>query len=414
MKGHMERKVMNVERRGISLKEYAKRRAEVMKSLNGAAAVVFAGEGSPPLLGQWRPDFHFLYLTGIDDEPGAAVLFDPSADDPKRRITLFLRPMDIERERWDGYRQEVGSALRESTGFQTVMRSGSLPAVLTVAARRTKRLACLHLLSVYPAAVSPDLAVFKQVAERVPGVKIEDRSQLLSQMRAIKSPAELRLMRKAVDATVAGYAAMVKVLRPGAREIDIDRALARGYADHGGDGVAYNSIVGSGLNGTVLHYMKSGGVLERGDLIVIDSAAEYLGYASDVTRTYPVSGKFTAEQREIYETVLAAELAAIKVLRPGATMVDADAAARRVIEKAGHGDAFIHGVGHPLGLQVHDVIPDHPLKAGMVVTIEPGIYLPQRKLGVRIEDDLLITRRGSEDLTAAIPKKAAEVEAALR
>jgi Xaa-Pro aminopeptidase len=401
-------------RRGIVLTEYAQRRAQVMKSLDGAAAVVFAGEGSPPLLGQWRPDLHFLYLTGIDDEAGAAVLFDPSADDPKRRITLFLRPMDVERDRWDGYRQEVGSALREATGFQTVMRSGSLPAVLTVAARRVKRLACLHLLSVYPAAVSPDLAVFKQVAERVPGVKIEDRSQLLSQMRAVKSPAELRLMRKAVDATVAGYAAMMKVLRPGAREIDVDRALARGYADHGGDGVAYNSIVGSGLNGTVLHYMKSSGVLERGDLLVIDSAAEYLGYASDVTRTYPVSGKFTGDQREIYETVLAAQLAAIKVLRPGATMVDCDAAARRVIEKAGYGDAFIHGIGHPLGLQVHDVNPDHPLKAGMVVTIEPGIYLPQRKLGVRIEDDLLITRRGSEDLTVAIPKKAAEVERALR
>jgi Xaa-Pro aminopeptidase len=385
-----------------------------MKSLDGAAAIVFAGEGSPPLLGHWRADFHFLYLTGIDDEAGAAVLFNPSADDPKRRITLFLRPMDVERERWDGYRQEVGSALRQSTGFESVMRSGSLPATLTAAARRTKRLACLHALSVYPAAVSPDLAAFKQVAERVPGVKIEDRSEFLPQMRAIKSAAELRLMRKAIDATVAGYAAMVKVLRPGAREIDIDRALARGYADNGGDGVAYNSIVGSGLNGTVLHYMKSSGVLERGDLLVIDSAAEYLGYASDVTRTYPVSGRFTADQREIYETVLAAQIAAIKVLRPGATMVDADAAARKVIDKAGYGDAFIHGIGHPLGLQVHDVIPDHPLKPGMVVTIEPGIYLPQRKLGVRIEDDLLITRHGSEDLTAAIPKKAADVEAALR
>jgi Xaa-Pro aminopeptidase len=410
----MNRKTSNPERRGIPLTEYAKRRADVMKSLDGAAAVVFAGEGSPPLLGHWRPDFHFLYLTGIDDEPGAAVLFNPSADDPKRRITLFLRPMDVERERWDGYRLEVGSALRQSTGFESLMRSGSLPATLTAAARRTKRLACLHALSVYPAAVSPDLTAFKQVADRAPGVKIEDRSELLPQMRAIKSPAELRLMRKAIDATVAGYAAMVKVLRPGVREIDIDRALARGYADHGGDGVAYNSIVGSGLNGTVLHYMKSSGVLERGDLLVIDSAAEYLGYASDVTRTYPVSGRFTADQREIYETVLAAQLAAIKVLRPGATMVDADAAARKMIEKAGYGDAFIHGIGHPLGLQVHDVIPDHPLKPGMVVTIEPGIYLPQRKLGVRIEDDLLITRRGSEDLTAAIPKKAAEVEAALR
>jgi Xaa-Pro aminopeptidase len=206
---------------------------------------------------------------------------------------------------------------------------------------------------------------------------------------------------------------MMKMLRPGVGEVDVERALARGYADHGGTGVAYNSIVGSGLNATVLHYMANTAKLEPGDLIVIDSAAEYLGYASDVTRTLPVSGKFTPDQREVYEVVLRAQLAAIKALRPGTRMLDADSAARAVIDKAGYGDAFIHGVGHPLGLQVHDVIPDHPLKPGMVVTIEPGIYLPDRKLGVRIEDDLLITSGGSENLTAAIPKTVRDLESAL-
>lgn len=400
-------------RRGIPLTEYAGRRQQVFKSLQGAAAVVFAGEGSPPLLGQWRPDFHFLYLTGIDDEPGAAVLFNPAAEDPKRAITLFLRPMDVERDRWDGYRSQIGEPLRRDTGFQTIVRSGTLPLQLTAAARRTKRLACLHALSIYPAAVSPDLAVFKQVAERIPGVVIEDRSDLMPQFRAIKSPAELKLMKKAVDATIGGFAAMMKMLRPGVAEADVDRALAQGYLAHGGSGVAYNSIVGSGLNGTVLHYMANNGPMIAGDLIVIDSAADYLGYASDVTRTLPVSGKFTADQREAYEVVLRSQLAAIKVLRPGATMVEVDAAARAVIDKAGYGDAFIHGIGHPLGLQVHDVIPDHPLKAGMVVTIEPGIYFPERKMGIRIEDDLLITAKGSTNLTAAIPKTVKELEAAL-
>lgn len=400
-------------RRGLPLSEYAKRRQQVFKALKGAAAVVFAGEGSPPLLGQWRPDFHFAYLTGITDEAGAAIVFNPAAEDPKRRTTLVLRPLNAEMERWDGYREQIGTPLRENTGFETVIRSNTLPAVLTAAARRTKRLACLHALSVYPAAVSPDLAAFKQVTERVPGVTIEDRSELLPALRAIKSPAELKLMKKAVAATAGGFAAMMKMLRPGVGEADVDRALAQGYVTHGGSGVAYNSIVGSGLNGTVLHYMANNGPLADGDLIVIDSAAEYSGYTSDVTRTLPVNGKFTAEQREAYEVVLRSQLASIKALRPGATMVDADAAARRVIEKAGYGDAFIHGIGHPLGLQVHDVVPDHPLKAGMVVTIEPGVYFPERKMGIRIEDDLLITSRGSENLTAAIPKTVREVEGAL-
>ena len=126
-------------RRGIPIFEYAKRRMQVLKSLRGAAAVVFAGDGSPPLLGKWRPDFHFLYLTGIDDEPGAAILFNPAAEEAHRRITLLLRPIDVERDRWDGYREQIGSPLRKSTGFETVTRAGSLPALLTAAARRTRR-----------------------------------------------------------------------------------------------------------------------------------------------------------------------------------------------------------------------------------------------------------------------------------
>jgi Xaa-Pro aminopeptidase len=153
--------------------------------------------------------------------------------------------------------------------------------------------------------------------------------------------------------------------------------------------------------------------LLAGDLIVIDSAARFAGYAADVTRTYPVSGRFTPDQKQIYETVLRAEQAAIKTLRPGVTHTEVDAAARDVIEKAGFGDAFIHNIGHQLGLEVHDITPDGPLVEGMVLTIEPGIYLPDRKLGVRIEDDLLITKTGSKSLTDQIPKTIKDIERAM-
>ena len=146
---------------------------------------------------------------------------------------------------------------------------------------------------------------------------------------------------------------------------------------------------------------------------MIDSAAAYGGYAADVTRTLPVSGRFTAEQREVYEVVLRAQLAAIKAAKPGAKVSDVDSAARNVIEKAGYGDAFIHSTGHPLGLEVHDVMPDGPYRPGMVITIEPGVYFPERKLGVRIEDDILITAGGNRNLTSGIPKTVAEVEAAM-
>jgi Xaa-Pro aminopeptidase len=153
---------------------------------------------------------------------------------------------------------------------------------------------------------------------------------------------------------------------------------------------------------------------EDGDLLLIDAAARVGGYTADVTRTFPVSGRFTKEQRGVYEIVLAAMEAAIRAVKPGVQMAAVDAAARKVIEKAGYGDAFMHGIGHQLGIEVHDSTPDGPLKAGMVVTIEPGIYLPDRKLGVRIEDDILVTGTGSKNLTAGIPKAPDEVEAMMR
>lgn len=397
----------------ISPEELGARRQKVLKGLQGAAAVVFAGDGAPPLLGRWRPDAHFFYLTGISTEAGAAVLFNPAAERDDRRIILFLRPLNPELERWDGYRDPISSSLKHATGFATVHRSNALPGALTAAARRTKRLACLHPFSTYPAAVSPDLAVFRSVSERVPGVVIEDQTDLLPALRAIKSAGELGQMKRAIAATAAGYAAAMKAIRPGANEGAVARLLEQTYLDHGATGLAYNSIVGSGLNGTVLHYMDNAHPLAAGDLLVIDSGATYGGYAADVTRTYPVGGKFSDDQRHAYEIVLQSQLAAIRAARPGATMLDVDAAAREVIDKAGHADHFIHGIGHQLGLEVHDVTPEGPLKPGMVVTIEPGIYIPELKMGIRIEDDILIKSKGNENLTAMIPKAPQEVEAAL-
>ena len=397
--------------------EHRARRDRVLKALaqDNAAAVLFSGEGGAPLLGRWRPDANFLYLAGIDSEAGAAILFDPSHEDPKRRCVLVLRPLNPEMDRWDGFRDEISADLKRKYGFDTITRTNYLPRFLTAAARRTKKLACLHPFATYPAPVTPDLAVYRQLAERIPGATIVDQTQLLAQMRSVKSRAELALINKAIDATAAGYRAIFPLIRPGGSEMEIDRALERAYREHGGTGVAYNSIVGTGANATILHYMDSRDALEEGQLLVIDSAAACGGYAADVTRTFPVTsnGRFASDQREIYEIVLDAQLAAIKACRPGAPMSDVDAAARNVIEKAGYGDTFVHGVGHPIGLEVHDIIPDGPLVEGMVVTIEPGIYLQDRKLGCRIEDDVLITKSGPKVLTDMIPKAVKDVESAL-
>lgn len=406
----------------ITHSEFRSRRDALLESLRGSVGLVLAGEGAAPLRGQWHANPHFLYLTGIHDEPGAAVLFDPAAEDPKRRAILFLRPINPELDRWDsGVRDEISAALRVRTGFDTVMRTIALPRFLTDAVRRAKRASCLHTPAVYDAPVSPDLALLRKVAERVPGVSIDDRSQLLHQMRAVKSDAEVALIRRAIDGTAAAFRAAASTLRPGVRESEVQAAMEKAWLAEGCRGPAYNPIVGSGFNGTVLHYNTNRETCRAGDLVVIDAGAEFApaglpgaAYAADVTRTLPVSGRFTPDQRDIYEVVLRALAAAIKTARPGARMLrDVDAAARAVIDKAGYGDAFIHGIGHHLGLEVHDATPDGPLKPGMVVTLEPGIYLPAQRLGIRIEDDALITRGGNEVLTAMIPKSVREIEAAM-
>jgi len=398
----------------IPLDEYRRRREQLLEALEGAAAVVFAG--TDPHLdlvnARWRTDRLFWYLTGLDCESGAAVLFDPSAEDPERRITLFLRPRDPESERWEGPRDPLGSSLKRKTGFSSLERTSSLPGRLTQAARRTKRLACLHPFSPYTEPLSPDLEIFHKVSEHVPGLTIEDRTQLLPAMRAVKSPNELALLKKAIEITALGFEAAMRHLRPGISEKELADILTETFRRHGGE-PAFAPIVGSGANSVILHYRDLDCHIAEGDLVVIDYGAAFGGYAADLTRTLPATGRFSTEQRELYEVVLAANLAAIEAVRPGTTLTQVHKAAVEVISAAGYEDNFPHGIGHHVGCEVHDVTPDGPLAPGMVITIEPGIYLPERNLGIRIEDDVLVTDSGSEVLTAAVPKTAEAVEAAM-
>ena len=386
----------------IETGEFRQRRTDVLNRLDGAVGLVFAGDGSPPLSGLWKPDSHFAYLTGLTDEPGAAVLFDGNNPDPKRRCALFLKPRNPELEAWEGYRDALSGALRDRTGFDSVQRTTLLARTLTTAARQRKRLACLHSFAVYDAPVSPDLAAFRKVLERVPGVVVEDHSETLPRLRSIKSPAEIRLIRSAVAATAAGFSKARALVRPGVAERDVQRALESGWAESGATGVAYNPIVGSGLRSTVLHYNANSGTLAIGDLLLVDAACSVGGYCADVTRTWPVSGSLSPRQREVYTVVLRALRAATAAVGPGVWLNEVDEAARAVIRDAGMEDAFIHGIGHQLGLDVHDATPDGPLQPGMVITVEPGVYLPDEKIGIRLEDDLLVTASGRENLTAAI------------
>ena len=399
---------------GISLKEYADRRRRVLRSLKGAIGVVMSGDGSPPLRGEWMPDMDFAYLTGIFTEPGAMVYFDGSNPDPKKRIVLILKPVNPEIDVWDGYRDLISEKLRKESGFETVLRTLHLPRMMTEAAKRSRRLALLHPLAAYSQPVSRDYELMQKVSARIPGCSIEDQSDLLTSMRMIKSTAELRQIRAAIKATAAGIDRVCRSIRPGIGERELQNELVGGFQSRGSMRNAFDPIVGSGHQATVLHYKANNQIAEDGDLMVLDSGAEINRYASDITRTLPVSGKFTKEQKKLYEIVLRAQAAAIKAVKPGATMVQVDAASRKVITDAGYGDYYPHSIGHHMGLETHDPGANSAkLKPGMVVTIEPGIYIEKDSIGIRIEDDILVTETGSKNLSSMIPKSVRDIEAAI-
>lgn len=400
--------------KAIKVSEYQARRKKISSVLKDAVGVVLAGAGAPPLRGEWFPDMNFRYLSGIANEPGAVILFDPKNPNPKRRTILFLQPVNPEMDVWDGYRDHISQELRDRYGFDTVMRTNALPRFLSEAARRTKKLACLHPTAAYTQPITPDLDLFQKIAARTPGCSIVDMSDAIINLRLVKSAAEIKQIQNAIKATHNGLNKLMAKLKPGVGERELHNALVGGFAEAGSIRNAFDPIVGSGHNATILHYKENTGVCNDGDLIVVDSGAEINGYASDITRTVPVNGKYTKEQAKFYNLVLKSQQAAIRAVKPGATMAQVDEASRKVIRDAGYGDQYLHGVGHHLGLETHDPSPDVKLKAGMVVTIEPGLYLQDKSIGIRIEDDILVTEKGYKNLSSMIPKTVSEVEAAIK
>ncbi|MCA9294960.1 MAG: aminopeptidase P family protein, partial [Phycisphaerales bacterium] len=360
----------------IPVKEYADRRTALMRALGDGVGLVFAGAQADPLHDDFRPHPHFEYLTGIVDEPNAVLMLDPKNPQATRRTVLYLRPLNPELEQWDGLRERIGSSLREQYGVPSIFRLGQFGRFLNEAARRTRRLVCLHPFANHDQPVSPDLAVFRSVLERIPGVTIDDATDAIASLRAVKSTHEVALMQHAIDISIASYLELMPRIAPGQSEFDIQEMLEHGYRTRGSRGPAYGSIVGSAINSTVLHYRANSRTVDDGDLICIDSGAAYRGYGADITRTFPANGTFTARQRDVYDVVLAALNAAIKAVKPGVTLGELDTVARKIITKAGYGDFFIHSIGHHLGLETHDVTPAGALKAGNVITIEPGIYIP--------------------------------------
>jgi Xaa-Pro aminopeptidase len=258
-------------------------------------------------------------------------------------------------------------------------------------------------------------ATLKRASEHSKAVYgLKDVENDIAYLRQVKSPTEIAFLQKAIDITLKGEEAAARAIAPGVMEYEVEAALEYQFRRNGAEGPGFPSIVGSGPFSTVLHYDKSERRMQAGDVVVVDIGAQYGGYSGDVTRTYPVSGKFSPRQREIYQMVLEAQKAAMAKVKPGARIRDLHEAATAYIRSKGYERYFIHGTSHHIGLEVHDVgDTSRPFEPNMVVTIEPGIYLPEEQLGVRIEDDVLVTSTGYRVLSN-FPKEPGEIEALLQ
>ena len=390
---------------------------------------------------RFRQDSDFFYLTGFE-EPDSIAIIRTEAD-PK--YTLFVRPRDPEREIWDGRRAGVEGA-KSDFGADT-----SFP----IAEFETKLFEYLDGAEVLYYRLGNDRDLDDRIIKEIgnmralnrkpihPPQTIIDPATIIHELRVVKSSDELEIMQAAADIAAEAHVEAMKAVRPGMQEYQIEALIEQVFRRHGSAGPAYTSIVGGGPNATVLHYINNDGELRDGELLLLDAGAEYKGYASDITRTFPINGRYTQPQREIYDLVLKAQMSCVEMVRPGVThdqlkqhsievltegMVELgllQGKPEELIKEKKYEKFYMHGLGHMLGIDVHDVgryyygRESRALEPGVVMTVEPGIYVapdakdvPEKYLGigVRIEDDVLCTNNGPRVLTTKVPKHAEEIE----
>lgn len=433
---------------------YGKRRhqfIEAMARKGDAAVAVFAAAPvftrNNDVEHEYRQDSDLFYLTGFA-EPGALLVLEAAAADTgKPKATMFVRPRDPERETWDGPRAGVDGA-KEHFGADVALTIDKIEAELPKLFQNKSRLYYR---------LGPNRKMDDRILEgidraRARGklgfswpVEIVDPGTVLHEMRLFKGQEDLAAMRRAAEITAEAHVRAMKATKPGMHEFQVEAMLLETFRMHGSERPAYGSIVGSGANATILHYRLNNRKMEDGELLLIDAGCEYDYYASDVTRTFPVGGTFNKQQQAIYELVLEAQEAGIARTTKGSSLeaihktcveVITGGLVRlglltgdveQLIKDEAYKPFYMHKTSHWLGMDVHDVGSyfvggkARPLEPGMVLTVEPGIYIAKdndqvapewRGIGVRIEDDILVTEGAPDNLTASIPKTVADVEAA--
>ena len=407
--------------------DYVSRRQKLLAQIkDGIVVMVGAREEDLGEVGRFRQHNDFMYLTGVQT-PAAYLIFVPAGliSGKPQHETVFIPARDIKHEQWTGVQLGPGPDAERLFGLEEVAASTAfkerLNQLLTHSSAEDKQ--SLKIYTVIPTGPGADISRESRFIETLrqgyPKNQIVDVSKNIAEMRKVKSPSEIELLQKAVDVSIEGHREIVRAIKPGAYEYEAQAALEAAWTRLGSERPGYPSIVGSGINGTILHYNENRKRIEAGELVVVDAAAEYSYYTADITRTYPASGKFTPRQRDVYQLVLDAQRGAERAFEIGkSSLADLQRAAREVMKSSPLRDRqgntldkyFIHGLGHWIGMDVHDVGSYGVLPVGSVFTIEPGIYLPEEGFGVRIEDDYLVTGKGLVKMSAKLPSDPEEIE----
>lgn len=395
------------------------RRQRLMDKLGDAVVVIHAAterEGEYSQDNDFRQHNTFYYFTMLETA-NAYLVMNASSSGPDE-VILVLPPRSPQRERWTGVRIGPDTMAARLSGIPVVVSTQSLDSVLAAARARNVP---VYLPIDRTARAEPVISRLR--ADSASGLTVRNVRPHVDSLRQIKDAQEIEVLRRAARISAEAHVDLMRAARPGMFEYELEAVIEAGFRRRGADRVGYPSIVGSGINGTTLHYDVNRRQTQPGDLVVVDAAAEFAYHTADVTRTFPVSGRFTPRQRAIYNLVLGAQQAVMDSTRPGITFQRLSQIAAEYM-RANSGTLcgaepcnryYIHSMGHWIGMDVHDVGNyQRPLEPGMTFSIEPGIYIPEEGFGVRIEDNVLVTPTGYELLTGAAPRTAEDVERVMR
>lgn len=383
----------------------------------------------------FKQNSDLFWLTGIDQEDSMVVLFPDNPDPKFREVLVLVRPNEM-KEKWDGKRLRAEEA-RQISGIKTILWLDSLDAVLQTWIHLADNIYLNSNENDRKANLVPvrDYRYIAEMKARYPLHNYKRSARIMKELRGIKTAQEVEVLQKAIDITNETFVDLLKFIRPGVMEYEIEAKIWEGFLKRRATRPGYNSIIASGDNARILHYVNNNLECKDGDLILMDFGAEYGGYNADLTRTVPVNGKFTKRQKEVYNGCLQIHNYCKSILKPGISIIDytekAGDEATKVFIKLGllskedvknedkenraYRKYLYHGISHHLGIDVHDLgTRTAPIKPGMVFTIEPGIYIEQEQMGIRIENNVWVTKTGNKDLMAKIPITVEEIEALMK